>query len=341
MMAEGREQYIKDQLALENLKDTPANRKKLGARYDKIYKGGDRGDWRTYFKLQFPQLADMLDGAEGEKNARAVFGDLIDLFIEVANNPKNFDLESTAGQAAFTNRVKSTKYAIKTTDNQAKWDALEQADKDRQIASAKRALSSAFASSQLTVTELNELATLSLRNGYTDLELKYLVADKLNTRPGGRDLFETDDATKLRSALRSYNYLGQVSDETMRAALTGSSINDVPQSSELLIAKAKNFAKTKYETYAKYIDQGFTVDDIFEPFKEIAAKTLELNPVQVSLDKFDAALIGKKDGTPYSASEWSRELKSNPDYGWEYTQNARNSAMRMVMNLEKALGFRE
>lgn len=339
-MARDRDSWIKEQLAVEGMKDTPANRKKLGARYDKTYMGGERGDWRTYFKMQFPQLSDMLDGAEGENNARSVFGDLIDLFIEVAENPDNFDLETEAGIQAFTNRVKATQYAIKTTDNQAAWDALDTVEKDRKIASTKRAISAAFASSQLTVGELNDVATLSLRNGLSELELKYLVANKLATRPGGQALFETEEAAKLRTALRSYNY--SVSDEMMTAALTGSTVNDVEQSPELLLAKAKNWAKTKYEAYSKYIDQGFTVDDIFEPFRDIAVKTLELNPIDINLnsDKWDRVLRGKQDGTAYTANEWLQELKSNPDYGWQYTQQANDQATNLVMGLEKAFGFR-
>lgn len=339
-MAKDRDAWIKEQLALENLKNTAANRKKLGQRYDETYLGGKQDDWRTYFKMQFPQLADMLDGAEGEKNARSVFGDLIDLFIDVATNPKNYDLETEAGQQAFANKVKATQYAITTTDNQAKWDSLDQAEKDRQIGATRRALSTAFASSQLTVTELNEIATLSLRNGFTDLELKYLVANRLNARPGDRTLFATDEAAKLKTALRNYNY--QVSDETLTAALTGATVNNVEQSPEFLIAKAKNWARTKYAAYANYIDEGFTVDDIFEPFKDLAVRTLELNPVDInpSDDKWDRVLRGKPDGTPYTANEWLVELKSNPDYGWQFTQQARDKATKLVMDLEKAFGFR-
>jgi len=338
-MASGRDQYIKEQLAERNLKDTTANRNKLGKQYDKIYIGGSKSDWRTYFKLQFPQLADMLDGAEGEKNARAVFGDLIDLFIEVATNPGDFDLTSDAGVDAFVRRVKGTQYAIKTTESQAKWDALDTAEKERQLQSTRRAISTAFASSQLTTTELGELATLALRNGYSELELKYAVATKLGQRAGDKTLFETDDANKLRNTLRSYNY--KVSDELFSAALTGEEVNGVPQSAELLISKAKNKAKLDLPAYAQYIDQGFTVDDIFEPFKDIAAKTLELNPIEVSLndDKFMRAIKGKDDGTQYSGNEWIRLLKTDPDYGWQYTNQANQQINSVVSKLERAFGL--
>ena len=338
-MVIGRDQWIKEQLAAEGMRDTATNRKKLGQRYDETYMGGPRGDWRTYFKLQFPQLADMLDGAEGEQNARAVFGDLIDLFIEVATKPENFDLTSDAGVEAFVRRVKGTQYAIKTTESQAKWDALDTAEKERQLQTTRRSIATSFASSQLTTGELNDIATLALRNGYSELELKYAVATKLGERVGDGTLFETEEANKLRSSLKAYNY--RVSDELFSAALKGEEINGVPQSAELLISKAKNKAKLDLPAYAAYIDQGFTVDDIFEPFKDIAVKTLELNPIEVDLgqDKFMRAIKGKPDGTAYSANEWIQMLKTDPDYGWQYTNQANQQVSSVVSTLERAFGL--
>jgi len=338
-MAIGRDQWIKEQLAAEGMRDTAANRTKLGKRYDKTYVGGSRSDWRTYFKLQFPQLADMLDGADGEKNARAVFGDLIDLFIEVATKPENFDLTSDAGVDAFIRRVKSTQYAIKTTESQARWDALDTAEKERQLQTTRRSIATTFASSQLTTTELNDIATVAIRNGYSELELKYAVATKLGQRAGDRTLFETDEANKLRSTLRAYNY--NVSDELFSAALTGDEVNGVPQSAELLISKAKNKAKLDLPAYAQYIDQGFTVDDIFEPFKDLAVKTLELNPIEVQLsdDKFMRAIKGKPDGTQYSGNEWIQMLKTDPNYGWQYTNQANQQVSSVVSTLERAFGL--
>jgi len=335
----GRDQWIKEQLAAEGIKDTAASRKKLGERYDKTYIGGSKNDWRTYFKLQFPQLADMLDGAEGEKNARAVFGDLIDLFVEVATNPENFDLTSDAGVEAFLRRVKGTQYAIKTTESQARWDSLDTAEKERQLQTTRRSVATAFASSQLTTTELNQIATTAIRNGYSELELKYAVATQLGQRAGDRSLFETDEANKLRSSLKAFNY--RVSDELLSAALTGQEINGVPQSAELLISKAKNKAKLDLPAYSQYIDEGFTVEDIFEPFKDIAAKTLELNPIEVSLneDRYMRAIKGKPDGSAYSANEWVQLLKTDPEYKWQFTNQANQQVSSMVSTLERAFGL--
>jgi len=41
-----------------------------------------------------------------------------------------------------------------------------------------------------------------------------------------------------------------------------------------------------------------------------------------------------------SLSQWVTELRSNDDYGWQFTQNARDKATNLVMQMEKAFGFR-
>ena len=340
-MATARDTYITEQLATEGMADTAANRKKLGKRYDQIYLGGKRDDWRTYFKLQFPQLGDMLDGADGEKNARAIFGDLIDLFIEVATNPAGFDLTTDAGVQAFLRRVDGTQYAIKTTANQAEYDALDTAEKERLLAKTRSSLSTSYASAQLTTGELNQIAQASIRNGYSELEVKYAVAAQLGQRAGSGDLLETDEANRLRSTLKAFNY--RVTDELFSAALMGEEVNGVPQSAELLTYKAKEKAKLDFPAYSSYIDAGLTVDDIFEPYKDLSAKTLELSPVDVNLDddKFLMALKGKDDGTQYSGTEWVRMLKTNPEYNWRFTNQANQQINSVVSTLEKSFGLRQ
>jgi hypothetical protein len=337
-----RDQWIKDQLALQKKSDTPANRKKLGQEYDKIYVGGDRGDWRTFFKMSFPQFGDMLDGAEGERQARAVFGDLIDLFVDVAENPQNYDLDTQAGQDAFDRKVKGTQYAIKTTDKQAQWDALETVEKNRQIESTKRAIATAFASSQLTNKELGDLALLRLRNGLTDLELKYMVFDRLASRPGEGGLMETTEATDLVKTLRSYNYA--YTDDDISNALTGATIGDVPQSAELLISKAKNSAKVRYQQFSELFDQGFTVDDVFDPYRQLAARTLGKSVNDIRLDSADYEKVLKANpatGETWTGFDWVKELKTNDSYGWRYTPEANQQVSSMVSNLEKAFGLRK
>lgn len=335
-----REEYIKQQLVAKNLKDTKANQKKLGLEYDKKYLGGDRGDWRTYFKQQFPQLGSMLDGAQGEQEARSVFGDLIDLFIDVANNPDSYDNTTEAGRAAWKNKVLATQYAIKTTDSQAKWDATDKAQKDELIKLKATELRSAYSGLGLTLTEINNLAYLSLAKGMTNLELKFLSYGKLADRDMG-GLMATKEATDLTSILRAYDY--EFKPEDIKAALTGEEMAGVPMSSEFLVNKAKYGAKIKYSAFKDQFEQGFTVMDVFGPYQQQAARTLDRSTGDISLknDLFRVALEKQNaDGTPLTMTQWNKMLKETPEFGWQYTPEANRQITNVVSTLEQAFGLR-
>jgi hypothetical protein len=342
MMADlTRDQYIQQELAATGMKDTKANRNKLGKEYDQKYLGGDRGDWRTYFKVQFPQLADMLDGGAGEQEARAVFGDLIDLFIDIANNPDQYDFASEAGRNAFKNKVSATKYAQQTTQKRAEWDALKPAEKTDRIRLKASEIRAQYGNLGLTLGEVDRLAANALQNGLSDLELKYLSYGTLAGRQG-TPIMETKEAMDLAATLKAYDY--KYTPELIEQALTGQNVNGVPMTSELLIDKARFGARLKYSAFTDLFEKGYTVNDVFAPYQEVAAQLLERAPQDISFEKdlYRKALENKnEDGSPMTISQWSRELKSNPDYGWQYTANANRQVSNVVRTIEQAFGFRQ
>lgn len=341
-MAElSKDQWIKEQLTAKNLTDNKANRDKLSKQYDSIYVGGDTKDWRTYFKRQFPQLASMFDSATGEQEARNIFGDLIDLFIDVAQNPDDYDLISEAGRAAFKSKVEGTQYAQKTSTRRAEWDALKNSDKQERISQKVGELKGIFAGMGLTVTEMTNLATTALKNGANDLELKYLAFSKLLDRPEG-GLMETKEAMDLKQTLRAYDY--PFTDDDINAALTNAEKNGIPQTAELLINKARFGAKLKYAGFSDLFDQGYTVSDVFEPYQQMAARLLERSPADISLknDLYRRAIETKKeDGTPLTMSDWSRIIKTDDKYGWQYTNQAHQQVNSVVSGLERMFGLRQ
>jgi len=336
-----RDQYIKEELVAKNLKDTAANRKKLGLAYDKLYLGGDRKDWRTYFKIQFPQLAGMLDGENGEAEARAVFGDLIDLFISVANDPESYDGSTDAGRIAWKNKVLATQYAIKTSNSQATWDATDKVEKEEKLKAKGQELRALYSGLGLTVTEIGNLAYLSLAKGMSDLELKYLSYGKLADRDMG-GLMATKEATDLASSLRAYDY--EFKDKDIKLALTGTEINGVPMTPELLLNKAKYEAGIKYAGFKDQFQQGFTVADVFGPYQKQAARTLDRSVADISLknDLYRVALEQlNEDGTPMTMTQWNRMLKKDTKYGWQYTPEANSQITNIISTLEQGFGFRK
>jgi hypothetical protein len=333
-----KDKWIKDQLTDRGLKDTPANRKTLGQQYDSIFLAGNPKDWRTFFKQQFPQLAGMVDGGAGEAEARQIFGDLIDLFIDVATNPDNYDLTSTAGQAAFKTKVESTKYAQNTTAARAQWDAKDPVEKKDALKNKRDELRVQFAGLGLTMNELDNLALQALRDGRNNLEIKYMAYGKLADRTGS--IMETPEATALKTALKAYDY--EPDDAVINAAITGGEIEGVPQTSELLLNKAKLLAKQKYRAFAEQIDQGLTVQDIFEPYRDMAATLLERSANDISMTNplFRKPLeTVQKDNLPMTLAEWNKELKTNPDYGWRFTNKANQQVSSVASTLERAFGL--
>jgi hypothetical protein len=341
-MAVTKDTYVTEQLTARGMANTAANRKKLSAEYDKRYLGGSSEDWRTYFRQQFPQLAGMIDGAEGEQQARSVFGNqLIDLFLEVAKNPDGFDFTSEAGQAAFTGRVQATDYYNKTKQARIEWDVLKPVDQQARLGERRRTLAAALGDLELTETEVADLALYAEQNKASDLEIKYLAYNKVGERGAGAVATTTTEGDKLRRTLKAYGYSPADINDRIQAALGGQVMDGVTQTSDLLIKKAKQYAKAKYNHLSDLLDQDFTVEDIFEPYKEIATKVLELNPQEVTLDNelFAAALDAGPDGRPMSGLAWAQRIKQDPRYNWRFTKNANDQVRNTIMSLEKAFGM--
>lgn len=340
-----KDQYVKEQLAAQGLKNTAANRKKLGAEYDTKYGSTPAGDWRARFKAEFQGFADLVDGAEGEAKARQEFGDdLIDLFIDYANNPDKYDLTTQAGKEAWVSKVKSTSLYTKVEPSRREWTITPEASKREQIEDKKVELLQEYGELELNDSQLVELATYALSTKASAAQTKYyaysIVAGR-KAMPGGPVALEgTDEAMALADSLKRYNYNPPGLQEQINSALTGKAYLGVNYTKELLIKKARDNAKIMMPQFSQQFDQGYTLDDIFEPYKEIAAQTLELNPndIKYTDPKFRMALERKPDGTSLTATEWEYMLKKDPKYKWANTKKAKQQASSMISILERAFG---
>lgn len=89
------------------------------------------------------------------------------------------------------------------------------------------------------------------------------------------------------------------------------------------------------------LDQDYTIAEIAAPYTQIAARTLELDNVDMSDPKFRAALDftdenGKR--RKMTLGEWQQKLRSDPQYGWSKTQEARNLASDAASTILRAFG---
>ncbi len=303
-------------------------------------------DWREQFKVQFPQFGSMFDGGEGEAKARATLGeDLINLFIDFAQNPDQYDLTTDAGRAAWIAKVQGTKLYTATDKAKRDWALLGQADKDDQINDKMVELRSQFGELELDDTQLRDLATYSLSTKASELQTNYyaysIVSTRQATAGGPPALGETDVATQLKQALKRYNYNPPGLDDQIRSALTGQPYLGTTYTQDMLIKKAKDNAKIMYSQFSEQFDQGYTMEDVFEPYRNLAAQTLEMNPMDINMDdpKFSIVFNKRPDGTSLTADDFQFALRSDPKFGWTKTRAARNEAMKMIDFLERNWGL--
>ena len=345
MAEQTKDQYVKEQLVVQGLKNTAANRKKLGNEYDTKFVGGKSSDWRNRFRVEFPEFSDLVDGAEGEAQARKEFGDdLIDLFLDYAKNPDNYDFTTQAGRDVWASKVKATKLYTQVGPARREWTLTPESSKQEQIKAKRVELLQTFGTLELNENQLTDLATYALSNKANPAQTKYyaysIVAARKTQPDGAMGLEQTDEAQTLRDAMKRFNYNPPGLEEQINSALTGTPYLGTTYTSDLLIKKARDNAKIMMPHFAQQFDQGYTLEDVFEPYREIAARTLEMNPTDINLfdPRFSKALERKQDGNSLSGTDWEYILKSDPTYNWSNTRQAKQKTASIINTLERAFG---
>ena len=111
-------------------------------------------------------------------------------------------------------------------------------------------------------------------------------------------------------------------------------------------AWSQDQAKSLYPTLAKHIDQGMTVQQLANPYAQIAGQVLGVDPNSLDLSnpKWGVALQSRDAKTgevvgPMSMSDWAQKLRSDPVYGYDHTVNAKLDATNLAQQLGQQMGF--
>jgi hypothetical protein len=294
---------------------------------------------RAEFAKQFPEFAASLDGGAGEQAFVDFFGkDLIDLWVRVATTDE-YDLDSKEGLAVYLRDVENTAYGQRT--NQAQQDFDLNPKNQSVLVKAKRdAITKSYADLQLTESQLNEVARDAARNGYTGDDLRFSLYNYAY-RGALPTATESALADEIRNIGRSYGYT--VSQDKLKAALTGTPFNGRMVTKESLLQEAQTAAKGAYGHLADQIDSGLTLDDIFYNYKMFAARTLGIDPntIDYTKDTKWSEAFGTKETGQMSLNDWVTKLKRDGRYGYQYSPQAQEEVASVVSTLEKAFGFRK
>lgn len=327
-------------LATSGLPDTPANRKQI--RED--LKAGKKlqANWETLVAQQAGEYAYLLDPQyEG-----------VPELLRKAVQQGYF--KSDEGQKQFLQEFRNTGYYRNTSQKQQLFDKKTPADKQGAIQTEIDKIRAEYGEIQFDQTGLEEVATAAARNGASPVELGRLVYRAAFKRGAVEPAFGEsvaaktalggEDVARVRAIYRAY---GQTADDQTIARVLAGEVDPasgVVMTEDMLRNNLRDIAKVSYKPFADLLDRGISVETIFQPYKQIAASVLEKTPDEVELvdasgkpSQFASALMMKE---PMSLTDWITTLKSDERYGWQFTSEAKQKATSLVMDLEKAFGFR-
>lgn len=232
-----------------------------------------------------------------------------------------------------------TRYAKETSDAAKIFDKQSKAERDADIETKLADLLKEYGDAFTSPGQARQIATQAARLGLTGNRLKNFVYGSVAKAGAPQQVAKTAAADKLRNSVREYGYM--VTDDEINSVLSGQPYKGQVMTEETLIAKAKAAAKGLYSHLAPQIDAGLSLDDIFKNYRTYAAELLELDPNEIDFvkdPKWSEAFGDEKTGQ-LSLSTWTQKLKSDPKYGWRFTNQANRQVSDVVSTLERAFGL--
>jgi hypothetical protein len=312
-------QQVTDELAKQGLESTPENRAMVrqqletGKTAAPVYQAG----WEDSVRRDYSKYSWMLDELD-----RTKYKDVFDLLAE-AVNPET----KITDPALFQTRFEGTTWYRELATQQM----------GRKVRAQVGALS--FDSANYA-----KLLNSAMRFGWEGATLKaetYREVFRRNNDGTFANPNAVGEARKSNDYLAIQTignaYLSPMSDDRIVDTLTGKTTQDD------LVRIYREKAKVSNPHLAQAIDAGVTLEDIAYDYRKSASEVLgvPLAGIPLTEDFIGTALKGGEPGKPrlMTTNEWKYQLKSNPDYGYQFTANARKEVNDIVSNLEKAFGF--
>lgn len=249
-----------------------------------------------------------------------------------------WSVDMLKGALSKTTWWKTTSDAARTWDETADNDP---ATAERQISDKASQIRDQLVQQGVNLDDntIRGVAKDSLRGGWSDQQTKLALDAELQRSPS---VLKSKIGVELKALTRQF--ATPMSDDAIQARaahiISGNSSEEIFR--QYLVDQAK--ARYKDPALAAYLDGGGTVDQYADPYKQMAAQTLGIDPNQVDFsDPKWAAAINVKDpktGDVRSMDydEWTTYLKQNDNYGWQDTADGRKQAQSFVNDLGVAFG---
>lgn len=335
--ADDRKKWVDKALADRGLADTAANRKKLREEYDTA-------------NPKTPMMDGAGDLTEGAiQKIRELFP-AYSYLVEDDAGGFGADVRSTIINAVLkeytparlTAELQGTAYFKDTTAKQRQFDAQKPGDKQGAVDTYAETIVAEYGRGALTDEQVRTIAEKAARNGLSGVQLRNFVFSQylqFNQQGGMGAVAQAGGNERQTIEAVGKKYYVTPSEDDINSVLTGKiGVDD-------LDARYKMQAKTLYPHLSELIDSGSSLDDIAAPYRKVAASLLEVAETDIDMfdptSKFRLALdasSGDKGMRRMTLTEWARTLRTNPEFGYQYTAQANRDATNIGLTIARAFG---
>lgn len=254
-------------------------------------------------------------------------------------------VENNWNQARLQAALEATPYFQQTPEGQRQIDVLAATDPatyQQRANNYATIIHNTMAQLGLPDPGLPFLASAMFNNWDESQIRMHMVAQDLQGGPsqlqgGGGQI--GDEMATLRGQANNYGL--PMSDQSLfsyAAQIAGGQLT-----TEDFNAYVQNQAASLYPTIAPAIQRGITVRQYVAPYLEIARQELGIDPTTVDLTQpqWNVMLDSKQqDGTraPMTLSDWTRTIRSDPQYGYDNTTGARTQAAQFATQILNQFG---
>ena len=274
--------------------------------------------------------------ADDKKDAKSKYG-FAQQFLN--SNKEIRDLVNAAVKNDYTldrfeYELRATKWYRKRTDSARDWEVMlkTQPKEAARLKAEKRQDISMAAQSigtSLSRRELNTLAEKAIRRAWDADEIRFRVGRKWEYSDDAEDggvAFQAHQ--QLTEMARQYGVpMGARQLETWSRRV-GQGVDSVDGFRDYIVSQAKG----KYTAVAGDLDRGLTMDELFDPYRQEAARTLGVNPQTIDVtdnkysNVFSYQAPGETNRRAMTLDEFSKSLRTQERYGFDTTQGARSMA---------------
>lgn len=240
--------------------------------------------------------------------------------------------------------IKTTGWWTSRSESQRQWDILTKdnpAEAQKQLAARHAAIAAQATALGVTLDADMEtrLAEQFSASNASAGEMQTAIAHLHSTaQPGQAETGQaaiTADSLQAMSTAYGITLSSDSQEKYMQAVLAGD------QTTQGLQDHFREQAKVLYRPIADWLDKNptMTVKDYLSPYMNVAQNELGIpaEQMQVSDPKWSAAL-SDGNGQPMSVDQWTQKIRTDQQYGWDYTVNARTQASQLAMKLQQTFG---